>query len=124
MKYGRLEAYLLSFPGAVKEYHADFGVDRFLVGGKMFAMWGEDKNGRPIITLKLEPACGADLRSRYQDDIVPGYYMNKLHWNSLHLKGKVADDMVRFMADESYRIIFSSLPKKRQAEISCAKKPE
>jgi len=116
MKYPWLEKYLLDKPGAVKEYHEAFGVDRYLVGGKMFAMWGSDRDGRPIISLKLDPGRGDDLRQRYPD-IVPGYYMNKLHWNSLHLEGRAPDDLVRSMADESYDIIFASLPKKKRAEI-------
>ena len=85
MTFKWLEKYLLSKPGAVKEFHEAFGVDRYLVGGKMFAMWGGDKEGRPILTLKLAPGRGDDLRRRYPD-IVPGYYMNKLHWNSLYLE--------------------------------------
>lgn len=116
MKYKWLEKYLLSKPGAVKEFHEAFGVDRYLVGGKMFAMWGGDKNGRPILTLKLDPGRGDDLRRHYPD-IVPGYYMNKLHWNSLYLEGGVPDDLVRSMVDESHAILLASLPQKKQAEI-------
>ncbi|WP_424244042.1 putative DNA-binding protein (MmcQ/YjbR family) [Elusimicrobium posterum] len=117
MKYKWLEKYLLSKKGAVKEFHKDFGVDRFLVGGKMFVMWGGDKNEKPIATFKLDPAHGELLREKFKD-IVPGYYMNKLHWNSLYLEGNVPDDTVKEMADESYRIILESLPKAKQKEIS------
>lgn len=116
MAYPWLEKYLLSKTGAVKEFHQDFQCDRFLVGGKMFAMWGGDKHERPILTLKLAPGHGDALRQQYAD-IVPGYYMNKLHWNSLYLEGAVPDDIVRGMVDESYAIIFQALPKKTRLAI-------
>lgn len=117
MDYKWLEAYLLSKKGAVKEYHADFDADRYLVGGKMFAMWGGNKEGRPIVTMKLDPFNGEVLRERFPGLVIPGYYMNKVHWNSAFLEGGVPDDVLRSMADESYQIIGAALPKKRQAEI-------
>ena len=82
----------------------------------MFALRGGDKDGKPIITLKLDPAFGEILRQRFKD-IVPGYYMNKAHWNSLYLDGDVPDDVVQTMVEESHRLIFTSLSKKIQAEI-------
>ncbi|UQZ89027.1 DNA-binding protein [Deltaproteobacteria bacterium Smac51] len=117
MKYKWLDGYLLNRPGAVKEFHESFQVDRYLVGGKMFAMWGGDKMGRPILTLKLDPLRGDDLRQQYPGEIVPGYYMNKLHWNSLYLEGDVPDELVKSMIDESYAILLNSLPIKARAAI-------
>lgn len=118
MKYDWLASYLLSKKGVVKEYHDIFGVDRYLVAGKMFAMWGGDKTGRPIITLKLDPFNGEVLRERFPGAIIPGYYMNKIHWNSAYLEGGVPDEVLRSMADESYRIIFAELPKKTQKVVT------
>lgn len=112
-----MDAHLLSKKGAVKDFKAEWGVDRYMVGGKMFAMWGGDKEGRPILTLKCEPAFGQMLR-RAHPDIIPGYYMNKEHWNSVYLEGDVPEDVVRQMMDESYGLIFSSLSKKLQMSIS------
>jgi predicted DNA-binding protein (MmcQ/YjbR family) len=117
VNYPWLEQYLLSKAGAVKDFKEEWGARRFMLGGKMFALWGGDKEGRPIVTLKLDPGRGDALRQEYPD-IVPGYYMNKLHWNSLYLEGSVPDDIVRSMADESYAILLASLPKKVQAEIA------
>lgn len=87
-----------------------------MLAGKMFAMQGTDKDGNPIITLKIEPSYGAELRKDYKD-IVPGYYMNKLHWNSVRLDGDVPDDILKEMVDESYQILLNSLPKKLQKEF-------
>ena len=117
MKYTWLKNHLLSKKGTVKEYHDIFGVDRYLVAGKMFAMWGGDKTERPIITFKLDPHNGEVLRERFTNVIIPGYYMNKIHWNSAYLEGGIPDEVLCSMADESYAIIFASLPKKTQQAL-------
>jgi predicted DNA-binding protein (MmcQ/YjbR family) len=114
--YEWLEEYSLSQIGATKDFKEEWDAERYLVGGKMFAMRCGDKDGKPIITLKLEPAFG-DLLRQQHEHIVPGYYMNKEHWNSLYLEGDVPDDVVRTMVKESYQLIFNSLSKKMQSEI-------
>lgn len=118
MNYPWLDEYLLAKTGTVKDFKVEWDASRYLLGGKMYAMLGGDKEGRPIITLKLEPARGEFLRAQYPAHITPGYYMNKEHWNSLYLEGDVPDDVLRDMADESHRLIFSSLSKKLQKELS------
>ena len=82
----------------------------------MFAMRGGDKMGRPIFTMKLEPEFGSLLRSAYAD-IIPGYYMNKEHWNSLYLDGKVPDDVVRDIIDRSYQCAYGGFTKKQRGEL-------
>lgn len=75
------------------------------------------KEGKAIITLKIEPSYGAALRQDHKD-IIPGYYMNKLHWNSVFLDGAVPDELLKEMIDESYQILLHSLPKKLQKEFA------
>ena len=116
-KYEWLDEYCLSQIGAVKEYKAEWNATLYMVGGKMFALRGEDKSGRAIITLKLDPDFGSALRQQYKD-IIPGYYMNKVHWNSLYLDGNVPDDLVQAMINESHQLILKSLSKKVQKEIT------
>lgn len=79
-------------------------------------MQGGNKEGKAIITIKLEPSFGALLRSQYKD-ITPGYYMNKEHWNSLYLDGDVPDEVVKEMLDQAHQIVLHSLSKKVQKEI-------
>lgn len=114
-----MEAYLSGKPGAVRDYKAEWDAVRFMVGGKMFAMIGGDKAGKPIITLKCPPAMGQLLRSRYSG-IIPGYYMNKEHWNSVYFDSDTPVETVRQMMDESYGLIFESLSKKLQKELAGA----
>jgi len=110
-KYEWLDEFCLAQKGATKDYKVEWEATRYMVGGKMFALRGEDKAGKSIITLKLDPAFGAALRQQYKD-IAPGYYMNKEHWNSLDLNGEVPDDVVRTMVKESHHLIFNALSKK------------
>jgi predicted DNA-binding protein (MmcQ/YjbR family) len=119
MKYDfiQIQAYCLAKKGAEEDYKAEWDAIRYMIGGKMFAMVGNNAEKEPIITVKLVPEYGAELRERFKD-IVPGYYMNKIHWNSMSLKGDVPDDVLKKMLDQSYELIFNSLPKKIQNEIN------
>ncbi len=117
MKYEWLESYCLSKPGAVKDYKAEWEAFRYMIFDKMFLMDGGDKNHNPIITLKLDPIFGDEMRKKYAD-ISPGYYMNKVHWNSINRNGKVPDKLLKSFIDESYRLILESLPKKKQLEVT------
>ena len=117
MKYEWFEEYCFSKKGAYKEYKIEWEVDRYMIRDKMFIMHGKDKNGKEIITLKLEPMYGQILREQYHSHIVPGYYMNKEHWNSIYVEGNVPDGVLRDMIDKSYALIFGAFSKKVQKEI-------
>ncbi len=116
MKYEWLEKYSLSKKGAVKDYKEEWEATRYLVGGKMFALLGENKEKKPIITLKCEPETGEFLRDRYPD-IIAGYYMNKRHWNSVYMDGEVPDNVLKEMIDSSYELVLKSLTQKMRNEI-------
>lgn len=116
MKYDWLDEYCLSKRGAEKDFKSEWNATRYMIRGKMFAMQGGDKYGKPIITVKLEPLFGELLRKQYKD-VVPGYYMNKEHWNSLYLDGDVPEAVLRDMLDKSYAILLVSLSKELQKEI-------
>jgi len=115
--YPWLDEYLTAKTGATKLYKAEWEATLYRLADKMFAMCGGDKEGRPIVSFKLDPSHGDMLRQQFAD-IIPGYYLNKLHWNSLYLEGIVPDDVVRNMADESYHLIYESLSKKKQQEVN------
>jgi len=117
VKYEWLDEYCLAKQGVEKDFKLEWQATRYMIKSKLFAMQGGDKEGTPIITLKLEPSFGTLLRSQYKD-IVPGYYMNKEHWNSLYLGGSVPDEVLKEMIDQSYQLILNSLSKKVQSEIS------
>lgn len=116
MKYDWLDSYCLSKKGAEKDYKPEWDATRYMIRGRMFAMVGGDKENKPIVSLKLEPMHGEILKCEYKD-IFPGYYMNKVHWNSVYLDGAVPDNVLKGMVDESYAILLESFSKKAQAEI-------
>jgi len=116
LKYDWIEDYCLEKIGAEKDYQADWDAIRYLVRGKMFAFVANDNKGRAIITVKLEPEFGMQLREQYED-IVAGYHMNKVHWNSLYLAGNVPDEVLKKMLDQSHELIVAGFSKKIQKEI-------
>ncbi|MCB8817493.1 MmcQ/YjbR family DNA-binding protein [Desulfosporosinus shakirovi] len=116
MKYEWLDEYCLSKKGSQKDFKVEWDAARYLIGGKMFAMQGGDKDKKAIITLKCDPLFTQSLRENYQH-IVAGYYMNKEHWNSLYLDGDVPDDILKQMIDMSYELVVGKLSKKVQKEI-------
>lgn len=117
MDYGWLDEYCLSKKCVVKDFKEEWNATRYLLKEKMFVMQGGDKEGKPIITIKCEPSFGRFLRDEYED-IVPGYYMNKEHWNSVYIGGNVPDQVVKQMIDMSYNLILKSFSKKIQKDIS------
>lgn len=109
--------YCAAKPGAEWDYKAEWGAERCLVCGKMFVMLGGDKAGTPIVSLKCEPALARVLREQYAD-IIPGYYMNKEHWNSVYYeRGTVPDDELRRLMDLSYDLITAKLTKTQKAQL-------
>ena len=116
MEYRWLDDYCLSKKCAEKDFKEEWNAARYFVRGKMFVMQGGDKKGTPIITIKCEPSFGRFLRDEYKD-IISGYYMNKVHWNSVYIGGKVPDEVVKQMIDMSYNLVIASFSKKIQREI-------
>ena len=117
MKYEWIDAFLLNMPGAAKDLQKDWNWIRYQIGGKMFAAICLDEHDLPYyITLKLEPLEGDFWRKRYAD-IIPGYYMNKVHWNSVKADGNVPDDVLKDLLTKAYRIVLGSLSRKKQKEI-------
>jgi len=116
MKYPWIDSFCLSLTGCEKDYQPEWEAYRYMLKKKMFAMCGQDNERRNIITVKLEPEIGALLREQYHE-IRPGYYMNKIHWNSVDLNGSVPDEVLKNMIGDSYNLILHSFSKKLQKEI-------
>ncbi|MCL2112699.1 MAG: MmcQ/YjbR family DNA-binding protein [Streptococcaceae bacterium] len=112
-----IDDYLQAKIGAEKDFQPDWEAHRYLIRGKMFAMHATDKNGKEILTLKLLPEHGEELRELHKDKIIAGYYMNKTHWNSIYLAENLPDELIKKMIDESYRLILGGFSRKVQLEI-------
>ncbi|WP_093405325.1 MmcQ/YjbR family DNA-binding protein [Salegentibacter flavus] len=108
--------YCLSKKGVTEEL--PFGPDTlvFKVMGKMFALAGLDEV--PLtVNLKCDPDHTLELRETYGSHILPGYHMNKKHWNSLILDGYLEKTLVLELIDHSYDLVVQSLTKKLQQEL-------
>ena len=111
--YQWLDDCLQKQPSTEKEFQPAWQAYKYLLCGKMYAYIGiDDRYGRPIVTLKQDPVFSDMLRSKYED-IVPGYYMNKLHWSTIYLDGTVPQEVLTDIVHASYKLVRSSLSKRR-----------
>lgn len=109
MTHKELEEYLLSFPNTWLDY--PFGEDAAVYkighketgGGKMFAIVGE-KSDPVRISLKCDPQLAITLREKYES-VVPGYHLNKKHWNTVICTGQLNQDEVFDLIRLSYNLV-------------------
>lgn len=107
-----LRDYLLTCPGAVETYPFDPVTLVVKVGGKIFALTSIDET--PLrLNLKAVPEL-AEVQREIYPAVLPGYHMNKRHWNTVVLDGSLPDELVRGMIDESYRLVVQGLPRARR----------
>lgn len=107
--FSAVEQRLLSHRGAFLDY--PFGPEAavFKVVGKMFALvaWQDE----PLtISLKCDPEDALQFRAMFPA-VIPGYHMNKRHWNTITLDGSVPDEMLDDMIDASYALVVKGLRK-------------
>ena len=105
----------LSLPHTTEDMPFDENVLVFRVGGKIFTLL--DVNDFSSVNLKCDPERAIELREQY-DGILPGYHMNKKHWNTVLTDGSVSDDLIAELAQHSYDLVFKSLPLIKRKELS------
>ena len=103
--------FCLSLPGT--EETVPFGPDVLVykVGGKVFALTQPDEFPSRM-NLKCDPARAISLREKHEA-IVPGYHMNKQHWNTVRLGGipsHLLEDLIR----HSYDLVVAGLPRAKR----------
>jgi len=104
-----IKSRLLAKAESVKEF--PFGPDTavFKVCNKMFALLTK-RDGIWCVNLKSEPSEASALRLEFPT-IVPGYHMNKDHWNTVTLDDSLTDELFQYLIDESYRLVVRGLKK-------------
>jgi len=109
-------AHCLSLPAV--EVTTPFGPEVLVykVGGKMFALVIPDEHPQRA-NLKCDPERALDLRDCYEE-IIPGYHMNKKHWNTILLGGRLPTALVCELIEHSYQLVVDSLPKKLRESLS------
>lgn len=88
----------------------------FKLNNKIFALLSlkEESNS---CNLKCDPERAIELREEYSG-IVPGFHMNKKHWNTVAFNGDVSDQLILDLVDHSYELILHSFSKKIQEELN------
>ena len=106
----------LSKKGVTEE--TPFGPETIVykVIGKMFAATGTDRIPATA-NLKCDPERAIELRNRY-NSIVPGYHMNKQHWNTVTLESDLDDRLIIELIDHSYELVASALGKKEKEALA------
>jgi len=109
-----IRAYSLSKKGTDESF--PFGDTTLVikVGGKIFILINLDDD--PSMNLKCDPDRAIDLREEHTA-IIPGYHMNKKHWNTVVLDGSLPKKLILEMIDHSYDLVIQSLPAKLRLEI-------
>src|SRR5687768_10139269 len=107
--------YFLVKPGA--EETTPFGPEVLVykVGGNIFAVTVPDEFP-PRINLKCDPDRAVALREEHES-IIPGYHMNKRHWNTVTLGKPLPSKLVKELIDHSYELVVASLPKAERAKL-------
>jgi predicted DNA-binding protein (MmcQ/YjbR family) len=101
---GKLTRYCLTFAGAYEEYPFGDGTAALRHGAnrRIFALFLKHGD-RELLNLKSDPFSALYWRNEFPS-VIPGYHMNKVHWNSVVLDGTVPDDAIRKMIEESYEL--------------------
>ena len=116
-----LRDYCLSFTGAEETFPFGPETSVFKVGGKMFALSQLDAESLRV-SLKCEPQLAEALRGAHAA-VLPGYHLNKRHWNTVIIAGALPDDDVRDMVEDSYDLVVSKLPPGRRRALGWAGEP-
>jgi predicted DNA-binding protein (MmcQ/YjbR family) len=87
-----LRNYCLSFTGAEETFPFGPETSVFKVAGRMFAL-SQLAADSLRVSLKCEPALAEALREAHAA-VLPGYHLNKRHWNTVIIDGSLADDVI------------------------------
>ncbi len=109
-----LREYCLSKSGA--EETLPFGPDTLVykVQNKAFLLVGLDSENLRF-NVKCDPELAIELREQYSC-VLPGWHMNKKHWNTIVVDGSVSVKQLREWIDHSYELVINSLPKKQKSK--------
>jgi predicted DNA-binding protein (MmcQ/YjbR family) len=100
--------YCLRKKGVTEDFPFDNETLVYKVGGKIFALTNIDLFDS--INMKCDPIRALELRERY-DAIIPGFHMNKRHWNTVKIDGTLPDTLILEMIDHSYTLVLNGLPR-------------
>ena len=108
MDHKTVEEYILSMANAARDYPFGEGVAVYKVDDKMFALIAEGSD--PLrLSLKCDPQLSEVLREKYES-VMPGYHLNKKHWNTVVLTGQLSWEEVQDLIRLSYQLVTGVMP--------------
>lgn len=109
MNIENLREYCLSKPGV--EETVPFGPDTLVykVNGKMFLLTGLSEE-QLSFNVKCDPDKAIELREEFSC-VLPGYHMNKKHWNTIVVDGSVSTKQLKEWIDHSYELVIGKKKK-------------
>jgi predicted DNA-binding protein (MmcQ/YjbR family) len=110
-----LRDHCLSFAGAEETFPFGPKTSVFKVAGKMFAL-SQLRAASLRISLKCEPQLAEALRGAYAA-VLPGYHLNKRHWNTVIIDGSLSEQMIKDLVEDSYDLVVSQLPTSRRRAL-------
>jgi predicted DNA-binding protein (MmcQ/YjbR family) len=105
----------LSFAGSEETFPFGSETSVFKVAGRMFAL-SQLAADSLRVSVKCEPGLAVALRAAHAA-VLPGYHLNKRHWNTVIIDGSLPDDAVRDMIEDSYDLVVSTLPRARRLAL-------
>jgi predicted DNA-binding protein (MmcQ/YjbR family) len=115
MSPAELRDHCLSFTGAEETFPFGPETSVFKVAGKMFAL-SQLRAASLRISLKCEPQLAEALRGAYAG-VLPGYHLNKRHWNTVIIDGSLSEQMIKDLIEDSYDLVVSQLPTSRRRAL-------
>ena len=106
--------FCLTKKGVSEDFPFDEQTLVFKVMGKMFAL--TDVDYFKSVNLKCDPEWAIELREKYAA-IIPGYHMNKKHWNTVAIDGSLSDLFIEELISHSYKCVVEKLPKVLKFEL-------
>lgn len=103
ISHKQLEPFILSLPGAKLDYPFGRDVAVYKVRDKMFALVREDSSPARI-SLKCDPLLAEHLREKYET-VMPGYHLNKKHWNTIVCSGQLNETEIHDLIVHSYELV-------------------
>jgi predicted DNA-binding protein (MmcQ/YjbR family) len=115
MRAAELRDHCLEFPGSTETFPFGPETSVFKVAGKVFALTRLTQ--RPLqVSVKCEPLLAEQLRDAHPA-VLPGYHLNKRHWNTVVIDGSVPDRAIKDMVEDSYDLVVSALSRIRRRAL-------
>ena len=97
----------IEIEGVTEEFPFDNETLVFKVYGKIFALTNVESF--KSINLKCDPEYAVELREKFSA-VVPGYHMNKKHWNTILIDGTLENSFLKKLICDSYSLVLKGVP--------------